>query len=301
MNRFPKLLLAALLLIPSTACAEEPLVVGVASNLILKNQRVRAERVLSELVELIGEEIDIQMKLVVIPSGTRQSVENTVKDVQRGRLHFVATNGIEFSWLRQKSGGRLQPLVVSDQNFDVIQYENVVVRKGTYNSINKMQDASLVLYPDPYPSVVIYLRQLRMKGGASFLAKEVKPVSSGARAIQAVLAGKADATIVDLYTIQGFQKVFPGQWTKLEVVGRSAGFPIAPIIADEDQINKIRPGLWQAVQDTMNGLDRNPRARAFLDVWRVRRFRTPDEEFESLSAQTAKDFPLSALPADRQR
>ena len=294
-------MLILLLLTPSAAFAEGTLVVGVAENLILKDQRSRAERVLGELIALIGKEVNFPMKLILIPSGSRQALANMANEIQQGRLHLVALNGVESGWLREQSGGRVHPLAVSDQTIQVVQYEQLIVRKDSNKQMSQLQGASLVLYREPYPSLTIYLRQLNRKWGPDFLSRRLKSVSSGSRALQAVLAGKADATIVDLYTLQGYQKVFPGQAAKLQVVGRSPSYPLAPVVGVEELVNELRPNLWRDVQTTLTQIHTNPKARAFLDVWRVRKFKLPTPKFEQQVIKAAQQFPLSELAAGNPR
>lgn len=277
------------------------MVVGVAQNLIPKEQRGRAQNVLSQLVKLIGEEVKYPTKLVLIRSGTNESIVDTAAALHDGRLHLAVLNGLEYGWLREQTRGRVKCLVSSSQDIQVVQYEELIVRKDSGWKIHQLQGASLVLYKEPYPSLTIYLQQLEEARGRGFLNNRLEPVANGSRALQAVVAGKADATIVDLYTIQGYKKVFPGQFDRLQVLERSAAYPLAPVAGEEQQVNRLRPNLWRDLQQEMTEIHRNPRARAFLDVWRVRGFALPTAEYEAQAAKAAQQFPLSELPAVRPR
>ena len=272
-----------------------------AQNLIPKEQRTRAQSVLEQLVTLIGKEVDYPTRLVLIPSGTKDSITKTSGALHAGKLHLVALNGLEYAWIKQLTRERVKTLVSSGQNIQVEQYEQLVVRKNPPRRIEQLNGASLVLYKEPYPSLTIYLQRLEHQRGPEFLSNRLPPVPNGSRALQAVVRGKADATIVDLYTMQGYQKVFPGQTEKLQVLEHSAGYPLAPLVGEELVVNKLRPNLWRDVQNAMSQVHRNPDARAFLDVWRVKRFELPTEEYEARAVKAAQQFPLSELPADRPR
>ena len=271
-----------------------------AQNLIPKDQRNRAQNTLNELIKLIGEELDYPATLVLIRSGSEQSLVDTSNALHEGRLHLAALNGLEYGWLKQQSRGRVKTLVSSHQETQVVQYEQLMVRKEI-TDIGQLQGASVVIYKDPSPSLAIYLRQLEKEFGPGFLNNHLVPVENGSRALQAVVREKADATIVDLYTLLRYRHVFPGQENKLRRLKRSAAFPLAPVVGEEQVVNQLRPNLWRDVQRVMTQIHRNPDARAFLDVWRVRSFKAPTKEFEGQADEAAKQFPLNELQAARRR
>jgi hypothetical protein len=296
MKRFLKLFLAVLLSAGTQAAsADEPLVVGMAQNLIPKNKRRQAEKVLEKLVLLVGQEVNYPTKLRLIPGGTKQAIVGVGNDLRTGKLHLAVFNGLEYGWMKQLTGGRVRTLVSSDQNIEAVQYEQLMIRNGFAQKVDELRGKSLVLYQDPYPSLTIYLKQLRSQSGATLLNQQLPAVPNGSLALEAVIQGAADATIVDLYTLQGYQNVRPGRVAQLQVLAHSPAYPIAPVFGDEQVVNKLRPNLWRDVQRSMTGIHRNPDAKAFLDTWRVRRFKLPTDEFEKQADKAAQDFPISEL------
>lgn len=212
-----------------------------------------------------------------------------------GKLHLAVFNGLEYGWLKELTRGRVKTLVSSDQKVQVVQYEQLMVRNGFAQTIGQLRGKSLILYQDPYPSLTIYLNQLRTKSGPTLLDQRLPEVANGSLALEAVIRGDADATIVDLYTLQGYQHVRPGRVARLQVLSHSAAYPLAPVFGEEQVVNKLRPNLWRDVQKSMSEIHRNPDAKAFLDTWRVKRFKPPTDEFEEQAVKAAQDFPLSEL------
>jgi hypothetical protein len=111
-----------------------------------------------------------------------------------------------------------------------------------------------------------------------------------------VLTGKADAAIVDLYTMQGYERVFPGQMVRLKSIAQSRPYPLAPVVGIPKIVNSLRPQLWRDLQTELTQVHGQQGAKAFVDVWRVSRFNLPAEEFDKDANQAAQNFDLGDLP-----
>jgi ABC-type phosphate/phosphonate transport system substrate-binding protein len=278
-------------------CADMPLVVGVHDNLVPKGQGKRADIALGHLIDYIGQRIGVPTRLDILPSGTRRDLESTAKLLQAGRLHVVAMSVLEYNWLRQLSGKDVDILVVTDPGIrEVQQCEQLVVREKRVDGIAGLRGATLAAYDQPLPSVSIYLSRLQNQWGSDFLQRRTRPLATPIEALDAVFSGKADAAIIDLMAMRDYKEAYPGREAKLEVIGRSPSYPVVPIVGNSQQVNKLRIGLWRSIQDVLNEIEHQPRAVAFREVWRVKRFILPNEKYRQSVEQSAKEFPFSELP-----
>jgi ABC-type phosphate/phosphonate transport system substrate-binding protein len=282
--------------VSSSASERQILIVGVQDNLVLKQHQHRATSTLNELTTLVGRRVRVATDLQIIRGGTRQALQKNLEDLRKGHLHLVAMTGLEYGWLRQLAGGDVEALVVANTNMNVVQYERVFVRANEDMNLARLRGRTLAIFDAPNPSMRVYLNQLRRRWGSTFLNKQSQTLPSAAHALKAVLAGKADAAIVDLYTMQGYEKVFPGQMKRLESVGQSQSFPLAPVVGIPRMINSMRDRLWSDLQAELTQIHAQHAAKAFLDVWRVSRFNLPAENFDKEANQAAVDFDFGELP-----
>lgn len=279
------------------SCARDPetLVIGIHENLILKEHRSRAKATLEQLIELIGQRVRVATELRIIPGGTRKALENTADALRRGDVHVVALTGLEYGWLRELAGRDNEALAVANTNKNIIQYERVIVRANSDTNLAGLRGATLAMVDGPHPSMRVYLKQLQRRWGPSFLSTHTGPYSAAAKAVQAVLAGEADAAIVDLYTTQSYERAFPGQMKQLKIIAWSNPYPLAPVVGIPRVVNSIRPELWRDLRTEMTRIHAQPRAAAFMDVWRISRFNIPPDTYDGDAAQSAKDFSIVDL------
>jgi ABC-type phosphate/phosphonate transport system substrate-binding protein len=281
----------------ASSFAETPLLlrVGIYDNLILKDHRPRARSTLEQLTTFIGERLRVSTDLQIMSGGTREALIETKEALRTGRVHLVAMTGLEYGWLRELAGPDIEALVVANTDKNVVQYDRVIVRADSGKNLASLQSGSLATFDAPNPSMPIYLKQLRQKWGPSFLSESKGPYPTAASALQAVLTGKADAAIVDLYTTQGYERAYPGRMQRLKPIGLSHPYPMAPVVGIPLAVDSIRRELWRDTRAELAQVHRQPRAAAFLEVWRVSRFIPPSEKFESEADQAGKDFPLTDL------
>jgi ABC-type phosphate/phosphonate transport system substrate-binding protein len=288
-----------MLLTAAPATAQDRLIVGIHDNLILQEQKSRAKRALEHLIQLIGDEVGVPMELEILTSGTQPDLLKTAAKLRSGQVHVAAMTGLEYGWLRDLAGRGLQPLVISNAGLRTGESEQLIVREGG-KQLQELRGAKLAVFAKPYPSAHIYLRQLQRARGSDFLSGRTAVLSNASKALQAVLSGGADAAIIDTYTLQGYQRVFPGQAARLRIVDRTKSYPMVPVVGFPQHMNRIRAGLWGEVQTELTRVHTNPRAAAFLEVWRVRGFNMPPGDYDRSAAQAAKDFPLNELQVDEQ-
>lgn len=293
-------LLLCLLLPAKRVCAEPVaaprLVVGIYDDLIPQENISRAKKALSKLIELVGRQVNLPTELQIIPGGTQVAMTRAAQRMERGEIHLMAVTSLEFAWWLGLQHGRAEVLVLCDPGTQVNQYQELIVRRdGKFHRPVDLNGASLSIYPRMPPELLIYLKQLQAQD-AHVLAGPREVVPHGAAALHAVVDGKIDAAIVDVYTELRYANAYPGRMKKLEVIDRSPSYPLPVVAGNRTLIERLRPGLWKSLQSTLKRINQQPDATAFLEVWQQRGFIDSTPTYEERAVAAAIIYPFNALP-----
>jgi hypothetical protein len=212
--------------------------------------------------------------------------------VQLGFFH-----GVEFAWARLKRPG-LRPLLITVNERPFLR-ASLVVRKDTKAAdFGGLKGASCALPQGSRQHCRLFLegrcRACGREPGEHF-ARLTKPASVE-DALDDVVDGAVQATVVDDVALDCFRRQKPGRFGRLRVLQRSEVFPAAvvaycPGAVDEGTLKRLRDGLTQA--------GKNRRSRHLLTLCGMTGFEEIPQDYERTLGEIAEAYPPPAAPGSK--
>jgi ABC-type phosphate/phosphonate transport system substrate-binding protein len=262
----------------------DPIKVGMICSLFHDIPKPLVEMMLKPFQALM--EAQTGMHGQVVASGDADTLG---RQLSEGEVHLGVFHGIEFAWARLKYP-ELQPLVVamSEQRQ---QRACLVVRQDCdVTSLAGLQGKSLAL---PCQSRVhcrmIVERRCQCCGQPpkNYFSQLTSP-GNQEDALDDVVDGVVQATVVDGRAFDSFHDRKPGRWAKLKVVQESEIFPAAviahkPSMLDSATLQCVRTGLLTAHQ-TRQGYN-------LLAFAGINGFKNVPEDYEAALTGIVKVYP----------
>jgi len=211
----------------------------------------------------------------------QQLVDNKV---QIGVFH-----GYEFAWAKQKNP-QLQVIVLA-VNENPIQHALLVVHKDcNAESYCDLKGQTLAFPRLTREHCKLFLENRCVKSGAApdkFYAEVTAPLDSE-DALDCVVDGTAQATIVDGMALESYKLNKPGRYKQLKTLLQSEPFPSAVIACNPGAVppaavDCFRQGLLTA-RKTKDG-------KKLLEMCRISSFEEMPSDYEQLFADIAKAYP----------
>jgi ABC-type phosphate/phosphonate transport system substrate-binding protein len=207
----------------------------------------------------------------------------------KGQLHLGVFQGYEYAWAKEKHP-KLAPLALAI-NIHRYPVAYVVTKKdnkakdfaglaGQTLSIPATGQGYLRLYAE---------RQAEAAGKKldTFFSKVTAP-DNVEDAIEEVLAGKVQATVVDRAGLETYKQRKPGRFKLLKPVAHSEKFPPAVVayydtVLDEATRRRFKRGLLEAAN--------KEKGQMMLTLFKLSGFQDIPEDFGKVLAQTRKTYP----------
>ena len=198
-------------------------------------------------------------------------------------------HGVEFAWARQKCPG-LRALIIA-VNRHTMSHAHLVVRKDSKaSSYSDLAGKPVALPGMSREHCRLFFERRCVKPGTDpekFYSKVTKP-SDPEEALDELVDGKVDATVVDLVALENYRKIKPGRARQLKDLLVSEGFPPAVLAYhhgkfDEDLARRFRAGLI-AAKSTRKG-------RQMLELMRITGFEEVPAGYDRMLAAIVKAYP----------
>jgi ABC-type phosphate/phosphonate transport system substrate-binding protein len=210
-----------------------------------------------------------------------------VRDLNNGNLQLAVLQGHEYAWAKEKCPD-LQPLVCSVYRPKEVLAYLLVRHDCKAASLAELKGRQLVLAATLKDHARLFLekRQAEEMSGTGFRA--VAKVDTVHEAIQKVIDGEADLTVVDHAAWNYFQQLYPGPSQNLKVLGKSEQFPPTVLVykkggVDEGALNKVRAGLLNAHETT--------RGARLMGLIRIEKFDVIPDSYEETVRTCLKAYP----------
>jgi ABC-type phosphate/phosphonate transport system substrate-binding protein len=251
---------------------------------LTSSSNVKEEDALETLRSFIKEETGME-NTIVREKGWQELTDKLAKqDLQIG-----VYQGYEFAWALEKLPS-LKPLMLAVR---VHPYSKAFVVANKSNNAADFsglagQTFSIPLASAGFPELFVE-REAQATGKKldTFFGKVTKP-SEAEDAIDDVVDGVVQATVVDQTVLEAYKRRKPGRFAKLKLVAQSQPFP-PPVIAYKDKtlddatLQKFRDGLIKA--------STKERGQRMLNLFRLTSFEAPPPDLEKVLAQTRKKYP----------
>jgi ABC-type phosphate/phosphonate transport system substrate-binding protein len=216
------------------------------------------------------------------------SAEDLGKQLMDGKLHLGVFYSFEFAWAR-KAYPALKPLVIALNQQPLYAY--LVVRSDSAAAgWADLQGKSLALPLGTRKYTSVFLERScreRDKDPKGFFG-EISSPTDMEDGLEQVLAGKAQATVIDSISLNHYEQRKPGRYAKLKKLQQSELFPPAviayrPGVLSEAMVKRIRDGLINANQTR--------RGRALLLLTRVTGFEDVPADYDRQLTEILKAYP----------
>jgi len=207
----------------------------------------------------------------------------------KGELQFGTFQGYEFAWAVEKHP-ELKPLAVGT---NVHRYPVVCVLVKKDNpaaSFADLKGQAVAIPRTIQPSAPLFVNrsaeQLGQKSDAFF--KEVKSIDDIESAIDEVIDGKSQATVIDEAALDAYKRRKPGRFKQLKEVARSRPFPPVVIAYKESALD---PQTLQRFRTSLLNASKKEKGEMLLTLSRLTGFESPAPDFASVLAETRKNYP----------
>jgi len=217
---------------------------------------------------------------------------SVARDIDAGKLRLGVFFGHEFAWAKDKYP-KLEAIVCTAPRPREVQAYLLVRWDCEAKSLADMKGTKLALANKSRDHARLFLakRQADDLGGEAFCSTE--KCDTVHDAIEKVLEGEADVTVVDSAAWSYFQKIYPGRSKNLRELARSDVFPPTVIAykngsLDESIVKSLREGLLTAHE--------NKKAARLMGVIRIDRFDAIPANYDDALKAFLKSYP-HPLPA----
>lgn len=221
--------------------------------------------------------------------------EELVQQVNKGDLHIAVIHGIEYAWVRDKYPD-VKPLVLA-VNRDVQLKALILVRDDS--KIQNLADLHGKTFSFPrraFNHVYLYLHRAIQDAGfdpTAFFAPSPTPASNE-HAIESVVDGTTDGTIIDAVSWSVYCQRKPGRAKKLRAIQESGWFPTATVVYNAKNSD---PKLTEKVREALIKSNETVLGRQMLTLWRLTQFSQVPNNYDGLLTSVVKTYPTYFKPA----
>jgi phosphonate transport system substrate-binding protein len=206
--------------------------------------------------------------------------------LKENKVQLGVFHGFEFAWAQQRCDD-LVPLIVTCPPGGCVQAMVVVAADSPAKSVADLKGE--VLIPRGAKAhTLVYLDKLR----DGLPADTAKPVAKSDQTpedvLNAVVAGKAAAALVDVGALDGYKVLNPGGAKGVRVLARSEEFPPAVVCYRKgtltaEQAAKIRDGMTASCK--------TPTGKMLMTLWNLKGFEAPPKGYQSSLDDILKAYP----------
>ena len=235
---------------------------------------------------LIQDQIGMPGNVLNAPNAMEMAKQLDAGEIQLGVFH-----GFEFAWAQARYP-QLEPLVVALPMVRDIHVYLVVAANSKITSAADLKGKSVGLPADCKDHILVYWDKVIQTEVGGKKACTVQKSISAKEALEDVIDGQIQATLVDSASFLAFQADRPGRAKKLRILQKSDLFPPAVIAyrkgtMDDDVLKRCREGLI--------GASNNPRATFMLSLIKLDGFGRLPANYDQQLKKTLQLYPDSAI------
>jgi ABC-type phosphate/phosphonate transport system substrate-binding protein len=188
------------------------------------------------------------------------------KNLKNKSLDVAVYHGFEYAWVKEDKD--LVPLLIAVPTHK-IQAALVVNKNSKAQGPDHLKGDCVVIPGATKAHCRLYLERVKQKLPEGCCGTAKMDGASVEEALDAVAGGKAEAALVDSYTLAGYQKNKPGVGAQLKILSESGSFPTAIIVYRKDLFDaktadKVRRGLIKGVE--------TPQGQLLTGLWKLKGF-----------------------------
>jgi ABC-type phosphate/phosphonate transport system substrate-binding protein len=267
--------------------AEEnvPVKIGLPANLFRDIPKFTIDALMPTFTKLMESQTGIRGQLVMLKGG-----DEVGKQLNENKIQYAVFHGFEFAWEQNKYKD-LKPLVIAIANQSPrLTAQVVVASDSSYLKLDDLKGQKVAIPRGTREHCRLFLtRRLHGIGHKQdkFFAAETTPINV-ATALDDVINGKVQATVVDGAAWDNFKWLNPVRANKLKTLMQSETFPTGVIAYKEGNVmesdlKKFRDGLTSAHQ--------RPEGLQLMMLWKMNRFDAVPADYQQLLSDIVRAYP----------
>jgi ABC-type phosphate/phosphonate transport system substrate-binding protein len=233
-------------------------------------------------------------KLELETETSRKNLIRLGEELENGKCHIGVVYGLEYGWLLDKHRD-LEVLAIpvaidwrcqlwvrkADKIGGLADLKGM--RRAHFRDENYMSEMVL--------DELFKEQKLELKG----FFKDGKSAPNCKMALSAVNKGDADCVLLEI-TIANFVQAHQESLLEdLEPIATTKSFPAPALIGRREQVDKLRKGMWDAIQRELLAVKSSKEGDRLAKFWRVDNFAKPDEKYLEQVRQSVQRFPFRTL------
>lgn len=212
-----------------------------------------------------------------------------------GTVDLGIFHGFEFAWAREKYP-QLRPLVIAVNQSPTLRAYLVVKADSAIAGFADLKEKTLDIPKGTRGHCRLYLEARCLEAGQCSpqdLLGKVICSGSAEEALDEVIEGNVQATIVDNTTLESYKRRKPGRFTELKVAAESEMFPAGVVVyrtgtLNEQTLAKFRDGLLNSHKTFLG--------RQLLTLWKLSGFMAIPPDYDQMLADIIKAYPPPPEP-----
>ncbi len=261
--------------------------IGLPGTFFRDVSETKAQAMMQPFKVLLMAQTGFTGQVVVAPNP--EALGQELKD---GNLQLGVFHGFEFAWARQKHP-ELKPLIIALNQLHQI-HANLLVRQDCKaEALADLEGKTLSMPKGGRAHCHLFVdRRCQDCGGkAERFFSQVKAAADVEDAVDEVVDGKADATVIDDIQLEWYKRRSPGRFAKLKVLQQSEPFPPSVIAYNP---STVQESVLRRFQDGMLTANKERSGQTLLAMCRLTGFETVPADYEQALAAILKAYPPPA-------
>ena len=230
--------------------------------------------------DLVRRRTGVEGKFTVV-----RGAEAMGRQLKAGLLQLGVMHGWEYGWVR-KYCPDCRPLLIAVSDTATLHAYILVPRTSAAKEIADLKGQTLALPRRAPHHTRFYLE--RLIGGDPAKVFKVMETATTDGAIEAVIEGQAQLTVVSGAALKVYRDEKPGRFNKLRVLGESPAFPAGVLVSRPGQGD---PKVTERFRDALLTAHETAEGRQTLTLWRLTGFRAVPKDYEQQVDAIIKLYP----------
>jgi ABC-type phosphate/phosphonate transport system substrate-binding protein len=222
----------------------------------------------------------------MVSSGDALSLGNQLAD---DKLQLGIFHGFEFAWVHQKHP-ELKPLIIAVNPPECAKVSVIVRKECTAKNLADLKGSKFTVAQHTREHCHLFLERKCTQCPAKFFAEVATPADFE-DALDAIVDGTSDATVIDGSCLETYAQRKPGRFARLKTLVQSEPFPWAVVVCnpanfDEATQKRFREGMLNATQ--------TKKGQQLLTLCRITGFEKVPADYEKELKEIAKTYPAPA-------
>jgi ABC-type phosphate/phosphonate transport system substrate-binding protein len=263
-----------------------PVRIGVASSMFRDTPEPMVQIMMKPLKSLLETQTGLNGQMVA--GADALALGNELAD---DKVQLAVFHGFEFAWVLQKHP-EFKPLIIAVNPPSCAKVSVIVRKECTAKDLADLKGKKLTVAQHTREHCHLFLERRCPQCPAKFFA-EVSTPADFEDALDAIVDGAADATVIDGSCLDTYAQRKPGRYARLKTLIQSEPFPWAVVVCnpanfDEASQKRFREGMINAKQ--------TPKGQQLLTLCRITGFEKVPPDFEKELKEIAKAYPPPAPP-----